>query len=90
MIGQPAAGRWPELEKELVLEFEYTSWPILSDEALNKLIQVRARRVLVGAQGISRSIGRSVDPTTLQSSLNPLPPGHRPTTPFRPNSSCWT
>lgn len=35
------AEAWAELEKELVLEFEYTSWPILSDETLGKLTQVR-------------------------------------------------
>ncbi len=38
------AEAWAELEKELVLEFEYTSWPILSDETLNRLIQVRPWR----------------------------------------------
>lgn len=31
---------WAQLEKELVLEFEYTSWPILSDETLGRLTQV--------------------------------------------------
>lgn len=35
------AEAWAELEKELVLEFEYTSWPILSDGTLDRLIQVR-------------------------------------------------
>ena len=38
--GEPEA--WAELEKELVLEFEYTSWPILSDETASRLIQVGA------------------------------------------------
>lgn len=49
------AEAWAQLEKELVLEFEYTSWPILSDETLGKLTQVlccRGRRVVyVGPVG---------------------------------------
>jgi hypothetical protein len=43
------AEAWAELEKELVLEFEYTSWPILSDETLDRLIQV-----CMGGWGVGR------------------------------------
>jgi hypothetical protein len=39
--GEGTPEQWATLETELAIEIEYTSWPLVSDELIRNLVEVR-------------------------------------------------